>query len=493
MWALWRVTRRCCHHRWISLEHGNQLILQSLTPFERTVFDELTAAVTAAPIPVELKIVGGWVRDKLLCRSLPQEAPLDLDLVANGVSLESLQAALESGGFPYPASWYRRMDSSAVSSRVRRKRILVYQLRDAKIEIAPLRVLESESSPGDDGGAAYLPAVTAEWSVDAFLRDCTVNALFFDLRSRQLEDRSGQGLADIEHRVLRAPIPPAAMLAMDPLRAFRILRLSAELGLTIDADLYRCLAAADWASLLAGVDRSRIGAETMRGFGSAQPVTFARLLEDTQLVKFCGPPTVSSGTARSPAVAVAYLADLVPLARPTHLLAVFLAAHLDISHGQELSALNPWAYSREVTQLLKTFLWSRSLFPVDDIAAPERFSWVRWLLAAGPTAWKTLLSVGYAQADIGTPSLSQLRELMSFLEDRYQHYFSHVYAVSWDDILTRFPALAQTPALAGQLLEAARMSEIERCFHQLPFSKETSLACVAALLESPSRTVATRG
>ncbi len=43
---------------------------------------------------------------------------------------------------------------------------------------------------------------------DAERRDLTVNALFYNLNTRSVEDWTGRGLADLKDGVLRTPLPP---------------------------------------------------------------------------------------------------------------------------------------------------------------------------------------------------------------------------------------------------------------------------------------------
>ncbi len=43
---------------------------------------------------------------------------------------------------------------------------------------------------------------------DAERRDLTVNALFYNLNTRTVEDFTGRGLSDLRDGVLRTPLPP---------------------------------------------------------------------------------------------------------------------------------------------------------------------------------------------------------------------------------------------------------------------------------------------
>ncbi len=70
---------------------------------------------------------------------------------------------------------------------------------------------------------------------DAFRRDFTVNALFYDIANFSVIDWVG-GLPDLEARVIRTIGDPAVRLREDPVRMLRALALAARLGFTIDRD-----------------------------------------------------------------------------------------------------------------------------------------------------------------------------------------------------------------------------------------------------------------
>lgn len=69
---------------------------------------------------------------------------------------------------------------------------------------------------------------------DAYRRDATVNAIFYDLDYQQVEDHTQKGLQDLEARVLRTPLDAHVTFTDDPLRILRFARLASTLGFTID-------------------------------------------------------------------------------------------------------------------------------------------------------------------------------------------------------------------------------------------------------------------
>jgi len=70
---------------------------------------------------------------------------------------------------------------------------------------------------------------------DAFRRDFTVNALFYDIASFSVIDYVG-GLEDLEDRLIRTIGDPAVRLREDPVRMLRAVALAARLGFSIDRD-----------------------------------------------------------------------------------------------------------------------------------------------------------------------------------------------------------------------------------------------------------------
>ena len=69
---------------------------------------------------------------------------------------------------------------------------------------------------------------------DAWRRDFTVNALFYDPLREELLDYTGQGISDIENHIVRAIGDPALRFEEDPVRLLRALKLVAQYEFTLD-------------------------------------------------------------------------------------------------------------------------------------------------------------------------------------------------------------------------------------------------------------------
>ena len=70
---------------------------------------------------------------------------------------------------------------------------------------------------------------------DAWRRDFTVNALFFDPVKNELIDFTGQGVEDIRNRVVRAIGNPGLRFEEDPVRMLRALKLIGQYDFTMDS------------------------------------------------------------------------------------------------------------------------------------------------------------------------------------------------------------------------------------------------------------------
>ena len=71
---------------------------------------------------------------------------------------------------------------------------------------------------------------------DALRRDLTINALFYNIHSKEVEDFTRRGLSDLTDRIARTPLPPRQTFLDDPLRVVRCVRFASLFDLSIDND-----------------------------------------------------------------------------------------------------------------------------------------------------------------------------------------------------------------------------------------------------------------
>ncbi len=158
------------------------------------------------PAGAEAFRVGGSVRDELLGRK-----PKDADYVVRNVSIEALNAAISRAGAK-PSKLQLR-DGRVVGARANARGL-------GLIEIALPRTEVSTGPLHTDFEIVCDPELDLDR--DAGRRDFTINALYRDLRSREVVDPLGRGVLDLDGKLLHTTHPDS--FRDDPLRILRAAR-----------------------------------------------------------------------------------------------------------------------------------------------------------------------------------------------------------------------------------------------------------------------------
>lgn len=193
----------------------------------------------------EAFLVGGSVRDSLLNNS-----PKDFDVATNA----------------YPEKVHELFRNSRLIGR--RFRLVHVRFGREVIEVATFRA-PPEGGSGrtdhvlDGSGRILRDNVYGTIEDDAWRRDFTVNALYYDARDDSILDYVG-GLADIDRRVLRLIGDPATRYREDPVRMLRAVRFINKNGFSFDTDNERTLKAS--APLIANVPPARLFDEMLKLF-----------------------------------------------------------------------------------------------------------------------------------------------------------------------------------------------------------------------------------
>jgi len=157
-------------------------------------------------------VVGGAVRDMLLDRH-----PKDFD-IATDATPEQVRRV------------FRR-------SRIigRRFRLVHVMFGEETVEVSTFRrMIEAEDAETDEHGRLLRDNEFGDQEQDAARRDFTANALFYDPATQEIFDYH-DGYADIRANTLRMIGDPAVRYREDPVRMLRAVRLSAKLGMKLDA------------------------------------------------------------------------------------------------------------------------------------------------------------------------------------------------------------------------------------------------------------------
>lgn len=163
-------------------------------------------------------IVGGWVRDKLLNRE-----PKDLDIMVegDGSGIKLSQLLYEEYGGHEPILFPRFGTSK-----------LIIDNEDVEF-VSPRKEVyyEGNRKPDTSVGSLY---------DDAIRRDFSVNALFVDVNNGKVLDLTGNGINDLNKKILRVADPenPDTIMEQDPLRLLRLIRQASQLNFSVDPITY---------------------------------------------------------------------------------------------------------------------------------------------------------------------------------------------------------------------------------------------------------------
>jgi poly(A) polymerase len=184
-------------------------------------------------------VVGGAVRDLLLDRT-----PKDFDIATDATPEEV-------------RSIFRR-------ARIigRRFRLVHVMFGEEVVEVSTFRrMIEAEDAQTDEHGRLLRDNEFGDQEQDAARRDFTANALFYDPATQEIYDFHG-GYADTRNHLLRIIGDPAVRYREDPVRMLRAVRLSAKLGIKLDAATAAPIARMK--SLLDNVPKARLLDEVLK-------------------------------------------------------------------------------------------------------------------------------------------------------------------------------------------------------------------------------------
>jgi tRNA nucleotidyltransferase/poly(A) polymerase len=219
----------------------------------------------ADTLHMEVYVVGGYVRDKLLGKD-----PQDVDVLVVGNGVDFAKRAAEEFGKQTVATYEK--------------------FGTAMMHCGPLKVefvgARKESYSKDSRN----PVVeTGSLHDDLSRRDFTVNALAASLNSPSWGEVTDpfQGYADLEAKILRTPLEPSKTFTDDPLRIMRAMRFASQLDFSLEKETLDAISTMK--ERLAIIAQERITEEFMKILASPKPSVGLRLMFDTGVMSVVFP------------------------------------------------------------------------------------------------------------------------------------------------------------------------------------------------------------
>ena len=184
-----------------------------LTTTEKEIFDILRNVCNMYEPPVVARVVGGWVRDKLL-----------------GIECDDLDISLEGTSGPEFAKNVKFLIDAKIQTNPCQSEHLesakICLSNDFWIDVCQLRCDEYN----EDSRIPNIRIGCPE--EDSLRRDITINALFYNINTQKVEDFQN-GLIDLENKCIRTTYDPLLSFNDDPLRILRAFRFASRFGFNI--------------------------------------------------------------------------------------------------------------------------------------------------------------------------------------------------------------------------------------------------------------------
>ncbi|XP_042032912.1 tRNA nucleotidyltransferase cca2-like [Salvia splendens] len=244
-----------------------------LTPKEREIFDRLLQVLRHFKLQTQLRVAGGWVRDKLLGKDC-YDIDIALDDMLGREFCEKVNEYLSSEGVETHGIGVIQCNPDQ-SKHLETARMRLF---DVWIDFVNLRAEDySENSriPTMRFGSA---------KEDAYRRDLTINSLFYNINTSSVEDFTEKGIEHLKSGKIVTPLPPKQTFLDDPLRVLRAIRFGARFGFLLDEELKKAAADDDVIAAIADkISRERVGHEIDLMMSGNEPLKAMLHISELQL------------------------------------------------------------------------------------------------------------------------------------------------------------------------------------------------------------------
>ncbi|KAK6456710.1 uncharacterized protein RJT20DRAFT_1302 [Scheffersomyces xylosifermentans] len=224
---------------------------------------------------LELRITGGWVRDKLL--GIESN---DIDIAINHLTGEDFASNLHDYLKEHNPELHLKAIHTIKKNPEKSKHLetCTTKLFGIDIDFVNLRSEEYTDS-------SRVPIIKFGSPLDdALRRDATLNSLFFNLNKNTIEDFTGKGMDDLKNGVLRTPLEPLQTFLDDPLRVLRLIRFASRFDFLVEAETLAAMKNSELKKALTSkISRERVDIELQKIFTSRNPSYGLQLMNYAEL------------------------------------------------------------------------------------------------------------------------------------------------------------------------------------------------------------------
>jgi tRNA nucleotidyltransferase (CCA-adding enzyme) len=199
----------------------------NLTEQEKNIFSILLKTNELYQCDTIMRVAGGWVRDKLL-NTYSDDIDIALDNISGKDFAMKVNEYLKSINCETHTIGVVKINPDQ-SKHLETARV---KINDIWIDFVNLRT-ESYSDSRIPSISMGTPAE------DAFRRDLTINAMFYNINENKIEDFTGMGMNDLKSGIIRTPIEAKTTFLDDPLRVLRAIRFANRLNFELNNDIIK--------------------------------------------------------------------------------------------------------------------------------------------------------------------------------------------------------------------------------------------------------------
>lgn len=249
-------------------------ITKILTTNEKELIQILKNVVKRYAPSTTVYFVGGWVRDRLLGKE-----STDIDVMVDNMSgAEFAKLVTRFLGLKDPHVVKANPDASKHLETAGAAITLPSgAVMDVDFAMARTEVYSDTSRIPE-----IKPATPQD---DAMRRDLTINSLFFNINTSQIEDFTGKGIKDLITNTIRTPLDPIKTFNDDPLRIFRTIRFSAKYNWNIDEETYNAMTSPELKNMIqTKISKERIKEELEKILKGPNPTKGFEILKSTGIL-----------------------------------------------------------------------------------------------------------------------------------------------------------------------------------------------------------------